>query len=141
MSEEKCTPASPNIITLWLSTIAGTYSSATIKNYLYGVRAWHIIHGISWQIDEAGTDALLQAVTRLAPESSKRKKRLPYTISFITTLLEDLNPNKPLDTAVAGCLTTTFYGRARLGEFTVPRLTDFNPLDFITRSDIHIGQD
>ncbi|KAF5347526.1 hypothetical protein D9758_014520 [Tetrapyrgos nigripes] len=76
-----------------------------------------------------------------SPESLKRKKRLPFTIPFISTLLEDLNPDTPLDAAVAGCLTTTFYGGARLGEFTVPRLTDFKSADFITRADVCVGKD
>ncbi|KAK7434676.1 hypothetical protein VKT23_020083 [Stygiomarasmius scandens] len=45
--------------------------------------------------------ALLCAAARLAPDSSKTKKRLSYTVAFIEMLLKELKPDIPLDAAIA----------------------------------------
>jgi hypothetical protein len=45
-----------------------------------------------------------------------------------------LNHNEPLDTAFFACITTTFYAVARLGEFMVPSIAQFqaDPTKFIS---------
>ncbi|THV06979.1 hypothetical protein K435DRAFT_644252 [Dendrothele bispora CBS 962.96] len=141
LPEVQRAPASSNLISLWLANIAGTYSGSAIKNFLYGVRAWHIIHGISWEMNDAEIDTILKAAFRLTPDSSKRKKRMPYTVTFMEMLLEDLKLDNPFDAAVAACLTTTFYSGARLGEFTVPKLSDFHQAKHVTPFHVRADQD
>ncbi|KAK0434350.1 hypothetical protein EV421DRAFT_1892776 [Armillaria borealis] len=120
-------PASPDIISSFLATMAGNYASGTLSNYLHGIRAWHILHGLPWLVNEAETTALMTAAIHLQPPLSRRKPRLPYTCDTLGTLLHHLDLSLPLDATVAACLTTTFYSAARLGEFTLANLGCFDP--------------
>jgi hypothetical protein len=83
-------------------------------------------------------DAILRGADRLAPPSSKRKKRLPYTPEFIAELRQHLSRDDPLDVAVLACLTTCFYAAARVGEFLVPRLDAFSTAKHITLADLRV---
>ena len=123
--EDKHVPASPLLINAFISSLAGTYSGSTIDNYVYGIWAWHILHGVRWQMDTTELEALLRAAAKTAPVTSKRKKRVLYTLDFILAIRGQLNLGLPCDAAVYSCLTTTFYAAARLGEFTVPNLNAF----------------
>lgn len=55
--------------------MAGHYSAKTIVNYISGVRAWHVLHGLTWSLNDMETEALLKAAISLAPASTKRSKR------------------------------------------------------------------
>ncbi|KIO07312.1 hypothetical protein M404DRAFT_136335 [Pisolithus tinctorius Marx 270] len=44
--------------------------------------------------------------------------------------------NNPKDTAIFACITIIFYCMARLGEFTVPAVKQFDPMKHITR--VHV---
>ncbi|KAJ7912834.1 hypothetical protein B0H13DRAFT_1613061, partial [Mycena leptocephala] len=41
-------PASPTLVTGYISTFAGFLSGLTISNYVSGVRAWHMVYGVPW---------------------------------------------------------------------------------------------
>ncbi|KAJ3761381.1 hypothetical protein EV360DRAFT_80294 [Lentinula raphanica] len=121
--------------------MAGTYAGASVKNYVYGVRAWHIIHGVEWQIDRDALDTMISGAERLQPERARRKKRQPFTIEYITKIMEDLDPSSHFDAACRGCLTTAFYCAARVGELTVPNLRDFSPQKHVTPQHLRAGSD
>ncbi|KAG1818241.1 hypothetical protein EV424DRAFT_1540178 [Suillus variegatus] len=89
----------------------------------------------------ARTPLSCMAAKNLTPASSKRKKRQPYTIAFITSLLQKLDLDVPIDAAVGSCLTTAFYSIARAGEFTIPNLSSFDPATHVKRSDIRLEKD
>ncbi|KAJ3846169.1 hypothetical protein EV368DRAFT_89455 [Lentinula lateritia] len=139
--ELQCTPCSLDLLQSWIATMAGHYAGTPVKNYVHGVCAWHIIHGIEWKIDKAPIDAMTQGAEHLQPERSKRKKRLPFTISYIESILTGLDPNDPFDAACGNCLTTSFYCAARVGELTVPNLRDFSADNHVTPSQIHETSD
>ena len=101
-------PVTQDLVSVFVAHLAAAYSGRTISGYLNGVRAWHILHGLSWSLDKQKMEAILQAADKLTPASSKRKKRQPYTPEFITTIKAHLDMEKPLDTAVYACLTTCF---------------------------------
>ncbi|KAJ3779796.1 hypothetical protein GGU10DRAFT_381762 [Lentinula aff. detonsa] len=121
--------------------MAGNYAGASVKNYVHGVRAWHIIHGVNWNIDKASFDTMIQGAERLQPERSCRKKRQPYTVEYITKILSDLDQSEPFDVACGGCLTTSFFCAARVGELTVPTLKDFNPQKHVTTKQLRKAKD
>jgi hypothetical protein len=125
----------------FVAALAGSYSAKTISNYVSGVRAWHILHGITWSINDQEMSSLLRAAEVVAPLSSRHKKRQPYTTDFIIAVRSGLNLEDPCDVAVYACLTTTFYTAARLGEFTVPRLDAFNPKRHVKPSDVKTVKD
>jgi len=134
--EELRAPTSQFIITSFIASLAGSYSGSTIANYIPGIRAWHILHGLDWKLNSLETDALLKGADRLTPPSSKRKKRQLYMLEFIAKIWLQLNLNNPLDASMFACLTTCFYAVARVGEFLVPQLDAFNPARHITRTSL-----
>jgi hypothetical protein len=123
-------PASEALIMEFISSCATT-SGDTAKNYTYGVKAWHTIHGLPWTVDETRLSAALTAAERVAPGSCKRPARPPLVVSSIAAIHDHLNLELPLDAAVFACLTTTFWSCSRLGEFTVPSLKGF-------KSSVHV---
>lgn len=131
-------PAHPSHISSFAASLAGAYSESTILNYVYGLRAWHILHRVDWKLNKLEMDALLKGAARLAPDSSKRKARQPYTPEFITKVGEQLDLNTPLDASVFACLTDGFYSVARVGELTVPRLDAFDPAQHVTPANLRM---
>ncbi|KAJ3834406.1 hypothetical protein F5878DRAFT_544885 [Lentinula raphanica] len=141
VEESQRAPCSVDLLQSWIATMAGNYAGTSIKNYLHGVRAWHIMHGIEWNIDKPTLDTIIRGAERLQPDRLKRKKRQPFTIEYITKILDDFDPQNQLDAACGGCLTTSFYCAARVGELTVPTLKDFTPDRFVTPSQIRTATD
>jgi hypothetical protein len=139
--EDQRTPASPILIASFISTIAGSYAGTTVANYVHGIHAWHTIHGIPWKMEKSEFDALLKAAESLTPPTSRKAKREPVLVSHIEKMCEHLNLNEPLDAAVFACLTTTFWGSARVGETTVQRLDSFSADIHVKRSDVKIVHD
>jgi hypothetical protein len=133
-------PASQHIITAFITSLAGSYSGSTIHNYIHGIRAWHILHGLEWKLNPLEMEAILKGANRLSPPSSKRKKRLPYTPEFIRGVRQHLKLNEPFDAAVFACLTTCFYAAARVGEFLVPRLDAFAPAQHVTVANLRVDR-
>lgn len=138
--EDLRAPTSQHIITAFITTLAGSYSGSTVSNYVHGIRAWHILHGLEWRPNSMEMEAALRGADRLAPPSSKRKKRLPYTPDFIAQLRMHLTLSDPFDAAVFACLTTCFYAAARVGEFVVPRLDAFSPANHVTTANLRVDR-
>ena len=88
--EELRAPTSQATITSFITSLAGSYSGSAVSNYVNGIRAWHILHGLEWRLSSLETEAALRGAERLAPPSSKRKKRQPYTVDFITKIHQQL---------------------------------------------------
>jgi hypothetical protein len=129
-------PAHHSYIASFMASLAGSYSGSTVSNYLYGLRAWHILHSVEWKLNALEIEALLKGAARLAPDSSKRKQRQPYTPEFITKVGEQLDLTDHLDASVYACLTDGFYSVARVGELTVSRLNAFDPAKHVTPANL-----
>ena len=138
--EELRAPTNQHIITSFITSLAGSYSGAAIHNYIHGIRAWHILHGMEWRPNQLELEAVLKGADRLTPLSSKRKKRLPYTPEFIAKLRQHMKLDDPFDAAVFACLTTCFYAAARVGEFVVPRLDAFSAAQHITPANLRVDR-
>ena len=106
--------------------ITGQYSASTVVNYVLGLKAWHIIHGLTWIPNDTELDAIFKAVQRLALPTARRKWHLPYTVNFMVAIQGKLDMNNPEHVAIFSCLTTTFFCAARLGEFTIKNLSSFD---------------
>ena len=135
--EDQHAPASSVLIAAFIASLAGSHSGSAISNYLYGIHVWYTLHGARWHLNDTEMAAVLKGADKMAPASSKRKKRRPYTVQFITTIRAQLNLEDPQDVAVFACLTTCFYAIAQVGEFTVPRLDAFDPDRHITTANLH----
>ncbi|XP_006454248.1 hypothetical protein AGABI2DRAFT_58700, partial [Agaricus bisporus var. bisporus H97] len=132
--ESDRTPSPPDLLSSFTAALAGTYSATAISNYLAGLRAWHILNRLEWCPNEAEINVLLRAAVKTAPSTAKRPKRIPFTIDSISKIHAHLNLDNPLHRATFACLTTAFYATARLGEFTVPNLSSFDPTLHPSRS-------
>ncbi|KAF6758140.1 hypothetical protein DFP72DRAFT_807974 [Ephemerocybe angulata] len=114
----RCAVDTPLILE-FIACCAGMYSGSTVKNYVYGVRAWHTCHALSWRVDEVHLTSALSAVERLAPPTSKKPKRPPATPEWLESIVSKMDPTSHLDAAVFACLTAVFWSVSRLGEFAV----------------------
>jgi hypothetical protein len=133
--ETQRAPASRELIEFFTAALAGTYSDSTISNYLCGIRAWHIIHGLPFAVDRNTMQTILHGAAKLAPPEAKRAKRPPLLVVTIRSIKSQLFLNNPFDAAVYACLTTTFWCASRLGEFTVTNRDKIDPRIHIKRSD------
>ena len=139
--EEGRAPATQALVSVFIAYLASAYSGRTIASYLSGVRAWHVLHGLPWALEDNEMTTMLRAAEKLTPSTSRRKKRRPYTPAFISAIRSQLDLDKPLDAAVFACLTTCFYASARLGEFTVRTLNCFTPTAHVTTQHLSYDQD
>lgn len=139
--ESERAPVAEDIMSAFIAHLAGAYAPSTVVNYVSAVQAWHDVHGLTWNINERETELLYKAARNLAPPTSKRPAREPYTLATIAAIRERLDLTTPLHAAVFACLTTTFFAAARTGEFTIPNLKAFDPARHITRAGISVQQD
>lgn len=134
-------PASTSLVLLFIGQCAGFYSGSTLANYLFGVKAWHVVHGQPWSTDDDQIRAALKGAEARAPPTSRRPKRAPFTKAHIDAILATLDANAHLDAAVAACLCIAFFAVARVGEVTVPSLNTFDARRHPKRSDLRTDED
>ena len=133
-------PVSSHVFAAFLSSCAGAYSGSSISNYAAAVRAWHLLHGLEWRVNEPEYKALLEGATRLAPAASKRSKRAPFTLEILEIFHSLMDHDNPRDAVIFACIVCSFFCIARLGEFTVPAISKFNPTKHITRAGLFFTQ-
>ena len=90
ISEEDRIPASPILIISFIASCVGSYSDTMLANYVFAVCAWHILHGLPWNMDDmqvkshanwgccSGT-TLLQASQKGSGYSGSNGKSFPQT--------------------------------------------------------------
>jgi hypothetical protein len=139
IEERHRAPIDPTVLASFISNLIGIYGGSSIKNFTYGIRAWHIIHGVQWNIDDNQLQALLVAGSRLAPSTSRKEARKPWTVDYLSQICQNLDPKSYKDAAVLACLTTAFWGTARMGEVTIPKLDAFDPKIHVKVSNVKFG--
>ena len=100
------------LLSTFVAHLASAYLGKTITGYINSMRAWHILNNLLWALEKKAMDTMLQVAEKLTPSTSRRKKRCPYTLAFISVIRSQLNLDKPLDTVVFAYLTTCFYASA-----------------------------
>ena len=136
ISEEDRIPASPILIISFIASCAGLYSGTMLANYIFAVCAWHILHGLPWNMDDMQVKATLTGAAVLAPPSSKHPKRALVTVDLMERIFHRLDMVKPLDMAVVSCFSMVFYSVTHTGEFTLPILSTFDPTQHVKPSNI-----
>lgn len=66
MPEEQCSPASPDLISVFIASIVGAYSASAICNYVAGLRVWHLLHQLSWTITKVDVSFLYNSAKCIA---------------------------------------------------------------------------
>ena len=129
-------PAESLVMQSFVTTLAGIYRANTITNYVAAVRAWHIVHGVAWNIGGPEMEAVVKGAKAMAPSLSAKAKRIPMRVKHIVAMRPYFSDDSPLDVAVFACLTSAFWATARLGELTVRTLKSFDPDAHVKRSDL-----
>ena len=81
--KELRTPVTTLMVVTFISACAGAYTGSSLNNYTCSLRARHILHGLPWSIDQNTLSAALTGAACLAPPSSSRLKRQPFTVSLV----------------------------------------------------------
>ena len=65
--DHECCPISGTLLLAFLSSCAGGASGSALSNYTASIKAWHLLHGQSWNIPQDELRLTLQGAARLAP--------------------------------------------------------------------------
>lgn len=140
VAEEDRAPAAAILISSFAASLAGSYGGGTVANYVYGVRAWHLIHRAHWAINKDDLDVLLKAADKLAPPAQAattiHHHREPYTFEILVRIRPQFDLQVPLAAAAWACLMTTFWSGAGLSEFTATNLQSLDPRVHVKPSDM-----
>ena len=128
--------ASPILIITFISSCAGLYAGRTLANYVFAIGAWHNLHRLTWNMDNLQVKAALTGMAILAPSTSRCPKRALVTVKLMEQIFEKLDLTNPLDAVVAGCFSMIFYLAACTGQFSLPALNVFNPMQHVRPSDV-----
>ena len=74
--KEERGPASPILVIAFMLSCAGSYAGSTLANYIFAIQAWHILHGLSWGMDDLQVKATLMDTTVLTPLASDDMPRM-----------------------------------------------------------------
>jgi hypothetical protein len=108
-------PADEFVLCAFAASSFRRHAGGTPRSRISALKAWHITHNVEWK-GSSRLRYILSGVQNLTPRSSRRPPRPPITGTMVTQLVESLDPNLPLDAAVAACAATAFWGQCRLGE-------------------------
>ena len=81
------------VLVSFISMLTGTYRGSTIWNYVYRIRAWHVIHGIHWKVNEDELEALLSAGKKITLKTSRKEQKQPWTVKYLSDICNHLNLN------------------------------------------------
>ena len=112
-------PADEFVLCAFVASSMRRHSVNTPHNRLAALKAWHVVHNMEWK-GSSRLRYVLNGVHNLAPDSSRCLPRPPVNAIMISQLVQRLDPNSPVDVAVAAGATTAFWGQGRLGELLPP---------------------
>lgn len=104
------TPTSTTIIAGFVTYLSGAYSKTAITNFIAGVKAWHLINNLQYDVDDKLLQTLLRGAARVQPLPQPRHR--PLTTVELEKILKNLDISQHKQAAVAACLTTCFYSCA-----------------------------
>jgi hypothetical protein len=154
--EEERMPASYALLSAFIGTYKGRVSGSTVKGWMSGLRAWHLVNHAPWHGDDDWVKLARSAankegaVHKRAPRSPISTEHLcvlkvrPPTRQPPTSLPDDsthqahLELSNPFHAAVWAVATATFFGCRRLGETTVLSKTAFSPSQHVLRSTTYV---
>ncbi|KAF9460608.1 hypothetical protein BDZ94DRAFT_1283875 [Collybia nuda] len=128
-------PASPILLSAFVADAIGSCTGECIKNWLSGLRLWHIFNRAEWLGSDRWVSSLQKSAFKVGAPF-KRPPREPITRVHLHALQSALDISCPLDAAIWACALTVFWGCRRLGELTVK-----SPGSFTLEHDVSRGTD
>jgi hypothetical protein len=134
ISEGTCMPASYALLCAFIGNHKGATSGRTIKSWLSGIRAWHLINHAPWYGDDEWVQMARTSANREGSQH-KRPLRAPVSIEHLLALRRALVLlSNPFHAAIWAIALVTFFGCRRLGETTVKSASSFDPGLHVLRS-------
>ena len=144
-SSGSCLPATGRWLIEWITSLAGRVKVKTIKQYLSGLRSYHVDLGLPVV---AFSDELLERVMRGIKRDHAepdRRERTPLTRDHLLRILRKLHLPSYTSHTLKAAFTLAFAGFLRVGKFTYqtadlelgPHFRNW----FLTKSSIKISRD
>ncbi|KAJ3979193.1 hypothetical protein F5890DRAFT_1641410 [Lentinula detonsa] len=130
--EEARMPASEILLAGFVGASAGSVSGRTIRAWLSGLRAWHVLKQAPWP-EKSELLGLVRRAANTRGSHHQCAKRNPVTLQHLLALRLALDFTSPFHCAIWAVALTCFWGCRRLGELTVPGETEFNSRLHVTR--------
>jgi hypothetical protein len=132
-------PASYALICAFVAEHKGLQIGGVIKNWLSGIRSWHVINHAPWYgEDDPWVDFARKAANK---EGAKHKRplRAPISIEHLASLRGAISLSDPFHTAVWAVALCTFWGCRRLGETTISVEASFDESYHVLRSSPYVS--
>jgi hypothetical protein len=137
ISEGSRMPASYALLCAFIGNHKGLTSGGTIRSWLSGIRAWHLINHAPW----FGDDKWVQMARVSANKEGSRHKRplrAPVSIEHLLTLRRAITMTNSFHAALWAVALVTFFGCRRLGETTVSSSSSFDPSLHVLCSAVYV---
>ncbi|KAF5369201.1 hypothetical protein D9615_009969 [Tricholomella constricta] len=129
-------PASDILISAFVADALGSCTGECIRNWLNGLRFWHLFNYAEWHGHEPLVHSLLKSADKQGLRF-KRPPRQPITSRHLLALHHDLDLTSPSGAAIWACALVAFWGCRRLGEL-LPSKLSFDPSRHVSRDcDLH----
>lgn len=94
-----------------------TIKSSTIKNYVYGIKAWHEMHNEPYPDVDKQVELLLRTTKKRERDMKmKKKEKDPVLLPHLKVMMETLSGGGKKEQAAFLVALVAFWGLARLGE-------------------------
>ncbi|GLB45561.1 hypothetical protein LshimejAT787_2400190 [Lyophyllum shimeji] len=132
ISENLCMPASTILLSAFIADAIGTCTGNCIRNWLNGLRLWHLYNLADWHGRDRWISSL-QKATDIQGVPFKRPPRGPITKDHLRHLHSNLNFATPAHAAIWAAALAAFWGCRRLGELLLRSRSSFSPTRNVTR--------
>jgi hypothetical protein len=126
-------PASYALLCAFIAEHKGSFAGGTIKSWLSGIRAFHLVNQAEWLGDNAWVK-MARISANKEGSHHKHPRRAPVSIEHLLALSRVIILSNPFHAAIWAVALTTFFGCRRLGETTVTTLRSFNGSLHVLRS-------
>jgi hypothetical protein len=123
--ENRRMPASHILLSAFISEWCGKKSGKTIRNWLGGIRLWHLFNHAEWFGDDDWVLSLKKTADKAGVIFS-RPPRNPVTPAHLHSLRNSIDLSNPLHATVWAVATAAFWGCRRLGELIIKSSSDFD---------------
>ncbi|GAA5928141.1 hypothetical protein JCM1841_006143 [Sporobolomyces salmonicolor] len=119
---------------LFLSSLAGSLAADTIRTHYNGLRTWHSLHDLEFDVPAAAWNLTFKGLKRLQP--GPKQQRPPATFLDLLAILKHLDLSVGHDACLWAACCVAFWAMARPGDVTISKLTAFDPERDATVSDV-----
>ncbi|GAA5939475.1 hypothetical protein JCM10213_009105 [Rhodosporidiobolus nylandii] len=127
-------PAPRNTLLMFLSSLAGTLAADTIRTYKNGLRTWHTMHDLPFDLPESAWLLTYKGLKKQQPAG--KDPRPPATFHDLLAIRKHLDLSNGHDACFWAACTTAFWAMTRPGDVTIKNLSSFKPDVDATRGDL-----